>query len=183
MAAKATSDSADIPLGGIFHGVRPPGTSAEHDLCEAAALWAAAGSRSGSHATAIAWCGSGSTTERSRSDMYSTPRRTTRRSFARPPTTRVNPSHNPCDLRRASPHRGNQPIWSQTATCVGIVPAWVSALATRTADSPQRTLMHIAGSTVPALPSSVLRTITALRRRLLPQVLPTRTTNHWGAPR
>jgi len=39
MAAKATSDSADIPLGGIFHGVRPPKASAEHDLYEAAALW------------------------------------------------------------------------------------------------------------------------------------------------
>jgi len=37
MAAKATSDSADIPLGGIFHGVRPPKASAEHDLYEASA--------------------------------------------------------------------------------------------------------------------------------------------------
>jgi len=32
MAAKATSDSADIPLSGIFHGARPPETSAEHYL-------------------------------------------------------------------------------------------------------------------------------------------------------
>lgn len=39
MAAKATADSADIPLGGIFHRVRLPETSAEHDLYEAAALW------------------------------------------------------------------------------------------------------------------------------------------------
>ena len=69
MAAKAAADSLDIPLGGIFRGVRLPETSTEHDLYETAALW---------------W-------NRPRDiRRWGTPRRTTRRSSARPPTTRVN---------------------------------------------------------------------------------------------
>ena len=35
----AGADSLDIPLGGIFRGVRLPETSSEHDLYETAALW------------------------------------------------------------------------------------------------------------------------------------------------
>ena len=35
----AAADSLDIPLGGIFRGVRLPETSTEHDLYETAALW------------------------------------------------------------------------------------------------------------------------------------------------